>query len=931
MEEDSQINIIQTVFNIDKNRSYCFDVDETSNFNSLKKILASAAHIPKNSFRIFHEGQDYTKNFETCTLQEIFPDKKTIIFDLSLAENLNEIDENENEQISIQFNINTPCSTHLGKFAMLYCFNCKKSICMECKNLSIHDGHLIKEKADYLVPAKLLMERIFSNSSLYKTDPRESCYMKCVNYRNILKIEKFDKLRQMLDQLETKIAQCLEFFCFSENNTKENCDQNIDRLKTFCTEGFVRLKNDINTKGIIINDDVFLNLYNKLKEVEKYEHETLNENLNKYKCINTFLDPFIEEIDKLYEGISATLNGYLVKDVYENFNKKVNENIVNLIEKDQVLDFMFENITVPRKSVNRSSLLKNRNSHNKSAFSNRYKKNPFELAKELANKNSGYSYNKAKEGLNSLNPNMKEKEDISSLVNFSLPGSNQKAKTAIDPESYKKTLEEKRSEFFNFSSFNNNNSNNFMNPFISKDKKFISQGFNLGDKKLYTNEEVKVNLPLDERNQKQRKNEENNFMINVHHSEQSSDIKGGIGNQVNNTQLFSGKLVDILSKEIQKESNNQSLNPLSTKNELLPTSLLENKTSSLFEKDEKTQAIFNKENNQNHSLFEAKQQNQAQPLTSSFQPDQQNTHNVDYNIIYPLFGTNQIKRAITKSDVELVQINFSSSSPLFSQNTTSSSSIPITVFPKGGAYCHDPEFFNYTGGEEIAKDAGKFFARIKLKDISNSQNIIFMEKMLFSHFNHSMIYYNNQIFVIGGYNSKKCEIFELGLNKRNSNIWIEISELNEVRQRAMLLVENNYLYAFMGINQNSISDSIERINLNNLFNDNNKWENVFIYNPEGLNLKFYGAGIYKAKGLNSNENCYYFIGGKTENKGEENDYKKSIFEFEFSSKKFIPALFSLDSELYFIENQLYDYKEENECGNFIDIDQGFLVSMNLNV
>ena len=56
--------------------------------------------------------------------------------------------------------------------------------------------------------------------------------------------------------------------------------------------------------------------------------------------------------------------------------------------------------------------------------------------------------------------------------------------------------------------------------------------------------------------------------------------------------------------------------------------------------------------------------------------------------------------------------------------------------------------------------------------------------------------------------------------------WNEMPDLtaNE-RQRSMLFVENNYLYCFMGLSQNGILDSIERINLENM---DAGWENIII-------------------------------------------------------------------------------------------------------
>ena len=77
MEEEDLI-IIQVIFKFEDGRLYNFDVDRTTTFYETKKILANAAHILKNSFTIFHEGQEYTNEYNEKSLQKIFPTLKKI-------------------------------------------------------------------------------------------------------------------------------------------------------------------------------------------------------------------------------------------------------------------------------------------------------------------------------------------------------------------------------------------------------------------------------------------------------------------------------------------------------------------------------------------------------------------------------------------------------------------------------------------------------------------------------------------------------------------------------------------------------------------------------------------------------------------------------------------------------------------------------------
>ena len=339
--EEPLVNIKKIITTVDNEKSYSIDVDESTTFYEFKKILASAAHLLKNCFRIYLGNQEYTNDYDDNTLQEMFPDLDPVPLRIISDKDVYEF---EDELISVRFNINVPCNEHIGKYKMLYCFSCNKSICTDCFSQS-HKGHKIEEKADYLAPAHLLMNNIFSNSSLYKADSRLSKYMESITF-----------LRKMINDLEFKFASCLEYFSITEDETEKNTNANLELLKKFCTECFIKLKNDINTKGIIIDDEIFLTVYHKLKEIERFKNEYFEENKLKYEKINTLLAPFIKQIEKISDELKVVFDNYLNKDIYDNFRNLIQENIVEKIQKETVNDMMFRNIGVPRKSLNRMTL-----------------------------------------------------------------------------------------------------------------------------------------------------------------------------------------------------------------------------------------------------------------------------------------------------------------------------------------------------------------------------------------------------------------------------------------------------------------------------------------------------------------------------------------------------------------------------------------------
>jgi len=152
----------------------------------------------------------------------------------------------------------------------------------------------------------------------------------------------------MINDLEIKFASCLEYFSTSEDETEKNTNENLELLKKYCIECFIKLKNDINTKGIIIDDEIFLTLYRKLKEIEVYKTEIFEENKQKYEKLNSLLAPFIQQVEKISDELKVTFDTLLNKDLYENFKNMVQENIVEKVQKETLCPLSFK--TWPRVS-----------------------------------------------------------------------------------------------------------------------------------------------------------------------------------------------------------------------------------------------------------------------------------------------------------------------------------------------------------------------------------------------------------------------------------------------------------------------------------------------------------------------------------------------------------------------------------------------------
>lgn len=1033
--EEPLVNIKKIITTLDNEKSYSIDVDESTTFYEFKKILASAAHLLKNCFRIYLGNQEYTNDYDDNTIQEMFPDLDPVPLRIISDKDVYEF---EDELISVRFNINVPCNEHIGKYKMLYCFTCNKSICTDCFSRS-HRGHKIEEKADYLAPAHLLMNNIFSNSSLYKADSRLSKYMESMTFRTNLKLNIFDNLRKMINDLEFKFASCLEYFSISEDETEKNTNANLELLKKFCTECFIKLKNDINTKGIIIDDEIFLTVYHKLKEIERFKNEYFEENKLKYEKINTLLAPFIKQIEKISDELKVVFDNYLNKDIYDNFRSLIQENVVEKIQKETVNDMMFRNIGVPRKSLNRMSLgnvtsYKKRGRNNfispdKIVNNQKKDQNPFQRANlsaqpqtQVAGSLFGYNSNnnvKSERQNNfsnltwSKNPEIISKSNESSKItkknDILVQGTsinnnlyqNINNKTNINLNDIQGNMEKGVEIASNIIRDINNDRNALIN-----DKRIIEETVtttninnigntsnatginsrNIEESKLTSINTGGINIKsvlANSNNLSLNTNTNNlNFFNNNNAQKETTTVyqtnenvypiqntKNSVQQEYNINQVSStnnlneihdhrlGQMNQNITKTETILTSTTTTNNLSDQNKLLNSNNItnNNRNDSHFSQGyEIIQYSSNNQQNNNQSgtqpvsssnLFKGDlisvlnneiNKNQQELQEKSIVPQVNETHfeqtlyglngevlhrvtetqKVEYNnsvlpsflFMYPVFGENKIIGALADESTGKMTVDFNQ---VFWEKD-----MQLNEFPEGGAFCNRGKYLYFTGGQEKFKGVGKIFLRVFLQANDYKITMVKMPPMIYSHWNHSMIANDNYIFVIGGYNSNKCEYFNLETLK-----WESLPDLNsEERQRPMLIIYKDYLYAFMGHTQFNILDTIERINITKL--KTSKWEKVSYSNPSNINSQFYEAGIYNHNGE------LFFIGGKLGLGNNENDFKKDIYTFNFDGMILNPLEMCYGGPLSFVETEFHKCNEEN-IGNFIDLNGGSLATIGI--
>ena len=265
--------------------------------------------------------------------------------------------------------------------------------------------------------------------------------------------------------------------------------------------------------------------------------------------------------------------------------------------------------------------------------------------------------------------------------------------------------------------------------------------------------------------------------------------------------------------------------------------------------------------------------------------------NIDYYlkknfILCPIPTTNKIK-IITddENDENFMTIKFPSN-------------LNISSFLYNCAHCNHNKRLYISGGtlnpNSSPNTASNIFYMIDLSKLNNSNNnnidsscIIELSSMIHSRANHSIIGYNNEIYAVGGEDNNSVEKYDI-----EKDVWIEISSMLKKRSNTMLTIENGYLYAFFGKGENGkYPESIERLNIEN---QNSIWEMILFSNPNNIDTRLYGCGLYKIDEL------IYFLGGKCNEKNID-----EIFFFNFNDRRIDVTEPKLKWKESFRENQLF--------------------------
>ena len=845
----SEPTICKAKFILPNNRFYTLDFDHNIQMNELKLMIQKAAHLKRNNFRIFSEGKEYTQ-YNSEIFSSFFPNKDLVIFNLELIED----DESSESELLLQ--INSPCNIHSDKFLLYYCFTCNTSICNDCFNFGSHKNHIILDKCFYLLPSKYLVEKMFAN---WSQNPYEDIKISTdlSQLKNNLNSVLFKELFDMLKKIQEKCNMLIDEYNKVNESSLGNIRNSVRDIKLSCIKALDGLKDDLNIKNMVNNQEIFVEFDKAYKDLAKLQNEKYKKNMENFDELNKKISILVDNLIKqIYSTIYKTLNEMSKDSQFENIKTQINMKLIKPHEEEEIIN----KININKKKRNSFNI--NSNNFVKVIAANVQKKLNSDPSRDKINNI---------QNIKSINPFIIQ-EDKSQ---------NQNNKTTIT-----------NNNKINFGYNNITIPNNLPN---SLDK--ITFGVNQGQKNI--SEKNKINVsesePFSSAQIERQK-------LSINMNQNVNNYNTDLSNKKNKISFLNSNKIE--PPFINNINNISSISNINNSSDISNLNLINQTQPQIYKTIvTNTNIISNNDNNNGASINQIQHQHQYNGITS---PTPEIISN-DYKIINNIENDLSIDvRKYFKSKYILSPIPQTNSIKILTSNNLEESTIPVK-FPENFGFntffldcahcnCQLNKCLYVTGGIESTSENNRSNVLLCIDITQNDElKVKKLANMNFARCAHTMISEGKYIYVLGGEDLNSVERYDI-----ENDIWEILPSMICKRMYPILHIKNGYLYAFFGKYKNGdYPCSIERLNINN--NDDNikpAWEMVIFSNPKNLDIRIYGSALLEYSGM------LYFFGGKI-NETTSNKIYFYNFETRIIEKEDTEVLWYE----YFRENKLYPINE----------------------
>jgi hypothetical protein len=328
---DMEPNIVKAKFIVTNIRIYTLEFDQNIQMKELKTIIQVAAHLKKNNFLLFCEGQEYTQYHEE-TFESLFPNQNSVVFTIIKGEG------EVLEEAELLLQINSPCPHHPERFLLFHCFDCNCSICNDCFMIGTHKGHQIQDKCYYLLPSKFLVERMFqswSNNPYY--DYKITADLS--ELKNRINNVMFVQLFQLLTEVKTKCNDLVDNYNKVNLDSLNNIRDSARDIKVSCIKALDNLKEKINIKDIVNNPQIFKEFDIAYKKLGKIQNENFSKKLENFKKLNIQVSILVSNlVEKIYNLILKTLQQALNDQQYMDVNVQIIEKMAMPVDQSSIIN-----------------------------------------------------------------------------------------------------------------------------------------------------------------------------------------------------------------------------------------------------------------------------------------------------------------------------------------------------------------------------------------------------------------------------------------------------------------------------------------------------------------------------------------------------------------------------------------------------------------
>ena len=849
--DDREPNIRKAKFVVSETRIYTLDFDHNLQMKELKLMIQKAAHIRKKNFRLFSNGEEYTQ-YEDEIFDSLFPHQSLVVFTLELGKG------EDNYETELLLQMNSPCSIHIDKFLLYYCFTCNTSICSECFTNGSHKNHKIQDKCFYLLPSKYLVEKIFDGWSQnpyydYKISVDLSDFKTKVN------TVMFNELFNMLKSMQEKCNSLIDEYNHVNQTSLINVRDSVRDIKLSCIKALDNLKDELDIKNIVNDNEIFIEFDGAYKELGKLQKEKFKQNLIVFQDLNNQVSTLVSNfVQQIYSLLHKALNDALNEQQYENIRYQISQKFIKPIDKNEIL------IQLSEHKKKKRSYMSNNNS------ANRFVKNIAFGVKEKFNSDQG----KNNSNITSFNKNF--------VNEFNLQEKN------VNPIQISST----------------NQTGRFPNIEGNSDLKVISSSYsNNHDNQILIKPDntISINALNNIKN--------NNFNLNY---EQNQNIKlsGDSGSfssahaarQVMNTNI-------IPSINIQNNSNLFSAN---TNREKIPINKTQIITTTIETNTIENHPIPNQNNINNNTLlsYVNNNNNSAYNNIGKYINNQRNIIREEYAEKYTESET-EIRRPtdvrrFLNSQYILAPVSQTYSIKIITSDISEERTVPLKFPENFGfntffldcAYCNcELNRCLYVCGGIESNSEQKRSSSLLCIDITKPDDLKVTKKasMNYGRCGHTMVSEGKYIYVCGGEDSNSVERYDI-----ENDIWEVLPKMICKRMYPILYIYNGYLYAFLGKSgNNEYPCSVERLNISGNSNIGKPcWEMVIFSNKKNIDLKYYGCALREIGGI------LYFFGGKC---NEQSTNK--IFLYNFEKRFFETEDTYVKWKEYFRENKLHQIED----------------------